>query len=107
MFTKLSIFFLLFASAVLAGMPQPRSLTVQINPYVVQPFTSNAVIVVYKSTSLGMVFTPPKPTSYFPATRTNTHISVVSGQLYHFYTTAQVQPLGESPPSNTTTNQVQ
>lgn len=71
--------------------------------YPVYPGGSNAVIVLYKSTSLGTVFTPFKPTAYFPATRTNGMTSVLAGQTYRFRATAQVAPFGESAPSEIVT----
>lgn len=86
--------------------PAPVVLTVTIDPYVVWPGGSNAVITVYKSTSLGSVSTPFKPTTVFPATRTNQNITVVSGQTYYFRCTATVQPWGESDPSMTVTNTI-
>lgn len=86
--------------------PQPVVLTITIDPYVVWPGGSNAVITVYKSTWLGTVGTPFKPTAVFPATRTNQNITVVSGQTYMFYSTATVQPWGESDPSVTSTNKI-
>lgn len=88
-----------------AGMPQLKSLRASWDPYVVMPGGSNSVIVLYKSVSLGTVWTPFKPTAYTPATRTNVNFSVLPG-TYRFYATAQVQPFGESEPSNTVTNRV-
>lgn len=72
-------------------------------PYKVPWGCSNAVIVIYKATSLGTVFTPSKPTAYFPASRTNGIITVLAGQTYRFHLTAQADPLGESDPSETVT----
>lgn len=105
MFTKLAI---LAASclSLCAGQPQLRSLTASWPPYTIPSGCSNAVVVWYKSTSLGTVFTPFKPCAYFPATRTNGHFAVLSGQLYHFYATVQGKPLLESDPSNVCTNSV-
>lgn len=87
-----------------AGQPQLHPLKVLWDPYVVPPGASNAVVVLYKATFLAPgVFTPPKPTAYFPASRTNGSISVLPG-IYHFYATVQAQPLPESFPSNLCTN---
>jgi hypothetical protein len=88
-----------------AGMPQLKSRKVTWDAYAVPMGGSNAVVVIYKSTSLGTVWTPFKPTAYTPANRTNVTISVLPG-LYRFYGTAQVQPYGESEASNTVTNRV-
>jgi len=104
MLTRLSI--LALCCLGLAGMPQPKTLRVSWAPYTVPPFCSNGVVVIYKSTSLGSVFTPYKPTAFVPASRTNQVITVLGGQLYHFVVTGITQPLPESPPSNVSTNQV-
>ena len=74
-------------------------------PLSLYPEGSNAVLTVYKSTSLGTVWTPFKPTAIVPATRTNFTVYVLPG-TYRFYVTATVQPLGESDPSNVVTNRV-
>ena len=89
----------------LAGQPQLHSVKLAWDPYVVPAGCSNGVIAVYKSTSLGTVYTPYKTTAYFPANRTNGTISMLPG-TYRLYLTAQVQPLGESDPSNVITNTV-
>jgi hypothetical protein len=102
---KLALIALLLAGTALAGQPPLKVLKVSIDQYQIPYGGSNAVITVYKSTSLGTVATPFKPTAIFPATRTNTTITVIPG-LYYFYATASVQPYGESPPSNTVTNRV-
>ena len=88
-----------------AGQPKLVILKASIAPYLIPAAGSNAVITIYKSTWLGTVATPFKPTAIFPATRTNTTISVLPG-LYYFRATATIQPFGESPPSNTVTNNV-
>lgn len=104
---KRRTFLFLLLPLLLAGMPQPKTRHVTWDLYPpLPPGCSNAVIVIYKSTSLGSVFTPYKPTAYCPASRTNINITVLPG-LYHFYATAQVQPLGESNPSNIVTNRVE
>jgi hypothetical protein len=61
----------------------------------------------YKSTSLGTVWTPFKPTAVFPATRTNFFVQVLPG-TYRFYLTITLQPsiYGESAPSIVVTNTV-
>ena len=84
----------------------PATLLVTIDPYPIWPGGSNAVITVYKSTWLGATNTPWKPTTIFPATRTNAYITVVGGQTYFFRSTGTVQPWGESDPSTTSTNVV-
>jgi hypothetical protein len=94
------------ACTALAQMPHLQVLHCSIDPYVPQPGTSNNVIVLYKSTSLGTVFTPFKPTLYFSASRSNATFTVLTGNLYHFRATTQGQPLPESDPSNTVTNQI-
>lgn len=88
-----------------AAMPQLKTLKVGWNPYTMPPGTSNGVLVLWKQTSLGTVFSPWKPTAYFPLSRTNGAIAVLPG-TYHFYATAQGQPLPESDPSNVVTNTV-
>ena len=88
-----------------AGMPQLKSLRATWAPYDPPPYCSNVVIVIYKSTSLGTVWSPFKPAAITPANRTNTSISVLPG-TYRFYSTAKGQPLPESRPSNTVTNRV-
>ena len=93
---------LLSCSALWAQMPHLQTLRVSWDAYAVPAGVSNVVVVIYKSTSLGTVFTPFKPTAYAPASRTNTTISVLPG-TYHFYATAQGS-LPESPPSNLSTN---
>lgn len=102
---KIAIALLLGCVAVHAGMPQLKRLRASWDPYVVMPGGSNAVIVVYKATSLGTVYSPFKRTAIVPASRTNVTIAVLPGS-YHFYCTAIVQPFGESDPSNTVTNKV-
>lgn len=97
---------LLVAALASAGQPQPHLLSVSIDPYPIPVGGSNAVITVYKSVWLGTVATPWKPTAIFPATRTNTVITVLPG-TYFFRATATVQPYGESAPSLTVTNRVQ
>lgn len=89
----------------LAGMPQPKTLKLAWDQYSIAVGGSNAVITVYKATSLGTVYTPFKPTAIVPATRTNVTLTLLPG-TYKFYTTATVQPFGESDPSNTITNKV-
>lgn len=103
--TNFSILASFLALSCLAGQPSLKSLKLGWDAYTVPTGSSNAVIVVYKSTSLGTVFTPFKPTAIFPASRTNGTISVLPG-LYHFYITSQMQPFGESNPSNTITNNI-
>jgi len=89
-----------------SATPTFKALTVGINPYTVPTGGSNAVICVYKSTSLVKTNSPWKPTAYFPAGRTSTVIQVVAPGTYYFRVTAIVQPMGESTPSDTVTNQV-
>lgn len=93
---------------VLFGGAQLKTLTAKWDPYPLSMYTngSNAVITVYKSTSLGSVWTPFKPTAITPAIRTNIHFQVVAPNTFRFYCTATVQPLGESIPSNIVTNKV-
>lgn len=91
-----------------SGMPALKSAKVTIDPYLVPSGGSNAVIAIYKSTYLGTglqgpVYTPFKPTAYFPASRTNFSLPVLVGYTYQFYATAQVQPYGEAVPSNIVT----
>jgi hypothetical protein len=96
----------LVCASIHGGQPQLKPLRVSWDPYVVPHGVSNAVVVLYKATFLAPgVFTPPKPTAYFPASRTNGVISVLPG-IYHFYATVQAQPLPESLPSNIVTNLV-
>lgn len=99
-------FALLFASLVAASAAQPRLKTLRVSwaPYTAPAGASNVVIVLYKSTSLGTVWSPPKPTAYFAASRTNGSINVIAPGTYKFFATAQGQPLPESAPSNTVTN---
>jgi hypothetical protein len=91
-----------------AQMPHLVTLQCTIDPYPVAdyPGGSNAVITLYKSTSLGTTWTPFKPTAYFPATRASQYIKVVSPNTFQFYATATLQPYGESAPSNYVTNTV-
>lgn len=89
----------------LAGMPQPRALRATWDQCAIPDGASNAVVTIYRSTSLGMVWTPFKPTAITPAARTNTTLTVLPG-TYRFYATLTAQPYGESNPSNTVTNQV-
>lgn len=86
-----------------SGMPALKSAKVSLDPYVVPVGGSNAVIVIYKATSLGSVYSPFKPAAYFPASRTNFSLPVLVGYTYQFYATAQVQPYGEAVPSNIVT----
>jgi hypothetical protein len=102
---KIALLFCLLSLSSLGGQPQPKNVKLGWDPYTYPAGGSNAVIVVYKSTSLGTIFTPFKPTAYWPASRTNGTVSVLPG-LYRFFITATVQPFGESDPSNTVTNQV-
>ena len=99
------LFALATASAARAQTPTPIVLHVTIEPYVIPIGGSNSVITIYKSTSFGTVSSPWKKTAIFPATRTNTSITVLPGK-YYFYATASVMPWGESPPSNICTNTV-
>lgn len=104
----LTAILLSLASAAFAAQPQLRTLQVSLDQYPLTqyPGGSNAVLIVYKSTSLGTVWTPFKPTSIFPATRTNQLIQVVAPNTFRFYLTVVIQPYGESGPSNTVTNRV-
>lgn len=104
--TRLAMSVLILAAGALvvnAGQPQLHALKVTWDSYNIGPGYSNGVVVLYKSTSLGTVFTPYKPTAYWPSTRTNGTISVLPG-TYHFYATTQAQPKSESVPSNYCTN---
>lgn len=92
---------MLAASVVFAATPRLKTLKVSWAPYTVPFGCSNAVIVIYKSTSLGAVWSPPKPAAYTPATRTNLTLSVLAPGRYRFFATAQGKPLPESLPSNT------
>lgn len=98
----------LFASLIVASAAQPRLTTLRASwdayPLSLYPGGSNAVITLYKSTSLGTVWSPFKPTSVTPAARTNQTIVVVTPNKFRFYATATVQPYGESDPSDTVTN---
>ncbi len=97
---------LAFAITVSAGTPMLKSWRAEWAPYVSGVVGgSNAVVVLYKSTSLGTVWTPFKRAGITPATRTNLNFSVLPG-TYRFYLTAIVQPYGESEPSITVTNRV-
>lgn len=89
----------------LAGMPQPRALRATWDPCQIPSGSSNAVVTVYRSTSLGTVWTPFKPSAITPAARTNTTLTVIPG-TYRFYATLSAQPYGESNPSNCVTNHV-
>jgi hypothetical protein len=91
-----------------AAQPTLKTLRASISPYPVSnyPGGSNAVITIYKSTKLGTVWSPFKPTSIFPASRTNTFIQVIAPNTYRFYATASMQPFGESVPSSIVTNVV-
>lgn len=91
---------LLFALSAFAGMPQLKSAKLVFAPYPVPFGYSNVVCVVYKSTSLGTVYSPFKPAAYFPATRNSVTIPILPGS-YKFRATIQAQPAGESAPSNT------
>jgi hypothetical protein len=95
---------LLLAASALAAQPRLVTLKATIDPYAIPPGGSNSVVTIYKSTSLGTVWSPPKPTAIFPATRTNQSFAVVVPNKFRFYSTATVQPYGESDPSNTVTN---
>lgn len=93
---------ILFAClSVSAATPRLKTLKVSWAPYTIPAGASNVVIVLYKSTSLGTVWTPYKPTAYYPATRTNGSFSVLAPGKYRFFATAQGKPLPESAPSNT------
>lgn len=95
------------AAGQLSGMPQARALRASWDQCSIPFGGSNAVVTIYKSTSLGSVWTPFKPTAITPASRTNTTVTVVSGSTYRFYATLTAQPFGESNPSNTVTNRVE
>jgi hypothetical protein len=108
---RLVLAILVLAAAVLkvaAAQPTLKTLKASIALYPVNlyPGASNGVITIYKSTSLGTVWTPFKPAAIFPASRTNTFLQVVAPNKYRFYATASMQPLGESPPSLIVTNVV-
>lgn len=85
-----------------AVQPKLKTLRATIDPYPLSqyPQGSNAVIVIYKSTSLGTTWTPFKPTAIFPAGRTSQSIQVVAPATYRFYATCRMQPYGESDPSS-------
>jgi hypothetical protein len=89
-----------------AAQPKLTTLRASIAPYPVSlyPGASDGVITIYKSTSLGTVWTPFKPAAIFPASRTNTFLQVIAPNKYRFYATASLRPLGESPPSAIVTN---
>jgi hypothetical protein len=89
-----------------AAQPRLKTLKVSWAPYTAPAGCSNAVLVLYKSTSLGTVWSPPKPTAYFAASRTNGTINVLAPGTYKFYATIQGKPLPESMPSNVCTNRV-
>jgi hypothetical protein len=91
-----------------AAQPKLTTLKASISQYPLAnyPGGSNAVITIYKSTKLGTVWSPFKPTSIFPASRTNTFIQVIAPNTYRFYATASMQPFGESVPSGIVTNVV-
>lgn len=101
----ITLCFLLVCGSAFAAQPQLKPLRASWGEYVPPPGASNVVIVVYKSTSLGTVWTPFKPAAVVPATRTNVNFSVLAG-TYRFYATVQAQPFGESDPSNVVTNRV-
>lgn len=88
------------------AQPHLAVLRATIGPYPLAsyPQGSNAVITVYKSTSLGTTWTPFKPTAVFPATRTNQSLVVVAPNTFRFYCAATIQPYGEGNPSTTVTN---
>jgi len=96
------------AAQCFAAQPQLHTMQATMDPYPLAnyPTGSNAVITIYKSTSLGTTWTPFKPTAVFPATRTNTFFQVVAPNTFQFYATVTIQPFGESDPSNTVTNVV-
>lgn len=95
---------LLTVLAVTAAQPQLKTMQVTCDPYPLTnyPGGSNAVITVYQSQSLGTVWTPFKPTTFFPATRTNQFFQVVAPNTFRFYATVTIQPYGESDPSTPT-----
>lgn len=97
---------ILAALSLTASAAQPRLKTLKVSwaPYTAPAGASNVVIVLYKSTSLGTVWSPPKPTAYWPASRTNGVVAVIAPGTYKFFATAQGHPLPESGPSNTVTN---
>lgn len=97
---------ILAALALTASAAQPRLKTLKVAwaPYTAPAGVSNVAIVLYKSTSLGTIWSPAKPTAYFAASRTNGSITVLAPGTYKFFATAQGQPLSESGPSNTVTN---
>lgn len=98
--------FCLWPMAAFAQQPKLVNLRVRWDAYTMPTGTSNGVVVIWKQTSLGSVFTPWKPTAYTSSGRTNITISVLTPGLYHFYATIQGQPLPESAPSNVCTNAV-
>ena len=100
--TKLGLFLVLFAVSCFAQQPKLQTLQATIGPYPLTnyPGGSNGVITIYKSTSLGTVWSPFKPTAIFPITRTNTFFQVVAPNTFQFYATATLQPWGQSSPSS-------
>jgi hypothetical protein len=108
---KLALTLLALSASLSVHAVQPKFVTLRaaIDPYPLDqyPQGSNAVIVIYKSTSLGTTWTPFKPTAIFPAGRSNQTIQVLAPATYRFYATCRMQPYGESiDTSNVVTNQV-
>lgn len=104
--TALSLLIFGLALAASAGTPQLRPLKATWATYVAPSDASNVVIVIYKSTSLGTVWSPFKPTAMTSANRTNLNFSALPG-MYRFYATVQASNYPESVPSLTVTNRVQ
>lgn len=102
---KTLLFLLATVALVHAGQPQLKPLKATWVKYQAPPNASNVVIVIYKSTSLGTVWSPFKPTAITPASRTNMNFSALPG-LYRFYITAQASNYPESDAGNIVTNRV-
>jgi hypothetical protein len=95
------------ALAATAGTLQLRTVKFSWDSYgALPPGASNAVFTLYKSTSLGSVFTPWKPTAITIWPRTNLTITVLPG-IYRFRMTITTLGNGESAPSNTITNTIE
>lgn len=92
-------------------MPVLHLLKVQIDPYTDPVYNpANVIVVVWKSSWLGTLWSPPKPCCLFSAMRTNSSFYVISPGTYRFYGTAQYYTaatgLKESIPSLTVTNRL-
>ncbi len=93
-----------FQVGVLA-QPQIKIMKAMWDAYPLLPGMSNVTFTLYKSTSLGLVYTPFKPTAVTVWPRTNLSFTVLPGS-YKFRLTMSCQPYGETMWSNITTNTI-